>query len=443
MRKRMDDFYSAYEPQLDDIGVAYRLDPTEGQCGYEEPAERDGCKGLSRQDKPFQPWLTLSDPAGMAAGLGLPLCANALVDDAICALVAGLIALEQMGHAEWLFYSRDDHHYVGLGRNVPRFYRRKVVIEAVDRLADAGLVEHCKTNPSPRARYRSRIRATPALRARIGTLPAAATRLGASHAIVLRGADGRPHLYKETKSTSALRQDVETHNTFLKAFEVTVSHSEAGYDAQGYLVIGGHRLNPLRTSYRRIFNSSFARGGRWYGPWWQSVPSRIRGGICINGEPTCEPDIRGCHMRLLCARAGVALRDGDPYAGLGLPRNHVKLAINVMLNARNWRSARGALIERLSDCYGPTPGSHVDQIRAAVRTRFPALEPHWNTGFGLVPQNIDAGICASVQRRLRDQDIPCLSVHDRFIVPQSARDLTVAAMDEEFDRACRLLRARR
>jgi hypothetical protein len=39
--------------------------------------------------------------------------------------------------------------------------------------------------------------------------------------------------------------------------------------------------------------------------------------------------------------------------------NHIKLAINVFLNARSWRSARGALID-LSDCYGPTAGSHVE-----------------------------------------------------------------------------------
>ena len=368
----MDDLFSSYEPQLDHIDIAYRLDPTEVDCGDEEPARWNGCKGLSRQDKPFQPWLTLSDPAGTAAGLGLPLGPKLLVDDAIYALVAGLIALEQMDHEEWLFYSRDDHHYAGLGRNAPKFYRRKVVIEAVDRLADAGLIEHGKTNPSPRARFRSRIRATPALRARISTLPAAATRLGANQAVVLRGADGRPQPYKETKSTYALRGDVEAHNDFLENFKVTVSHPETCYDAQGYLAIDGHRLNPLRTSYRRIFNGTFARGGRWYGPWWQGVPSRIRRGIRINDEPTCEPDIRGCHMRLLCARAGVALADGDPYGDLDLPRNDIKLAINIMLNASSWRSARGALVERLSDCYGPAAGSHVGQIRTAIESRFPA-----------------------------------------------------------------------
>ena len=260
---------------------------------------------------------------------------------------------------------------------------------------------------------------------------------------MLRGADGRPHLYKETQSTNALRQDVETHNDFLKGFEFTVSHPEASYDVQGYLVIDGRRLNPLRTSYRRIFNLSFARGGRWYGPWWQSVPSRIREGICINGEPTCEPDIRGCHMRLLSARAGIPLGDGDPYGCLDLPRNHIKLAINIMLNAGSWRSARGALIEHLSDCYGPTVGVHVDQIRTAVRSRFPALEPYWNTGFGLVLQNIDAAVCARVQQRLRNDGVPVLSIHDSYIAPQSAHDLTVAAMEEEFDRACRQLHARR
>jgi hypothetical protein len=51
-------------------------------------------------------------------------------------------------------------------------------------------------------------------------------------------------------------------------------------------------------------------------------------------------------------------------------------------------------------------------------------------------QNIDAQVCAGVQRRLREAGVPALSVHDSFIVPQPARDLTVSIRDEEFDRAC-------
>jgi hypothetical protein len=79
----------------------------------------------------------------------------------------------------------------------------------------------------------------------------------------------------------------------------------------------------------------------------------------------------------------------------------------------------------------------------AIEAHFPALEPFWNSGYGLVLQSIDADTCARLQRRLRQDHIPCLSVHDSFIVPRSAHDRTIALMEEEFDRACFRLRRQR
>jgi hypothetical protein len=347
-----------------------------------------------------------------------------------------------VGEAEWLFYARDNNHYSRVRRYVPDFYRPRVMIEAVNRLQSVGLIEHQQTRQSPRARYRSRFRPTRALRASICELPTAATRFNRRELIVLRGADGQPLPYRETARVYAMRRDVIAHNVFLKGFNITVIHPEAQYDDQGYLVIDSLRLSPERTADYRIFNGCFTQGGRWYGPWWQSVPSRCRTGIRINGEPTCEPDIQGCHMHLLSARAGVKLGAGDPYEGLGLPRNEVKLAVNVMLNASTWSSARGALIARLTDRYGPSVGTQVDRLRTAIQRRFPALDSFWNTGYGLTLQRIDANICGRLQRRLRDHGVPALSVHDSFVVPQFAGELTTGVMHEEFDRACHRLCAK-
>jgi hypothetical protein len=176
----------------------------------------------------------------------------------------------------------------------------------------------------------------------------------------------------------------------------------------------------------------------------QSLPFRVREGIRINGEETCEPDIRGCHMRLLCARAGIALGpDEDPYDGLGPLRKEIKLAVNVMLNASSWPSARGALIEKLASRYGPSVGTQVDLLRTAIEKRYSALGPYWNSGFGLRLQNVDAAVCADVQRQLRSDGIPCLSIHDSFVVPRSAHDRTIAVMNEEFGRACAKLAPKR
>jgi hypothetical protein len=205
--------------------------------------------------------------------------------------------------------------------------------------------------------------------------------------------------------------------------------------------VGDQRLDPARIAYHRVYNGRFRRGGRWFGPWWQSLPSAIRAGIHINGETTSEPDIRGCHMRLLGARAGLDFGDGDPYALPHLPRDEVKLAINIMLNARSWASARGALVEKLSARHGASANLRAVAIRTEVRKAFPPLDPFWTSGYGLTLQNIEANICMRLQRRLREKNIPCLSIHDSFIVPRTAHDHTVAVMEEEFDRACRRLRS--
>jgi hypothetical protein len=357
------------------------------------------------------------------------------------ALVANLLCRVQNKDGEWVFYSRDNDHYAGLTRYCPKFYRRLPIVVAVDRLESLGLFEHDRTAPSPFALYRSRIRAIGKLRALGLSLAAGATRFCPRETIVLRGEDRKPRPYRETNATYAMRRDVMAHNAFLDRFEITLEHPDAHYDEHNFLVVGGQRFNPMRRAYYRVFNLSFARGGRWFGPWWQSVSSRIRGGIRIDGAPTIEEDFHCCHLRLLCALAGVELGDGDAYGGLDLPRDEVKLALNIMLNASNWHVARGALLGRLG-VHGPAALARASQLRKAVKARFPALARFWNTGYGLKLQNIDASICMKVQRRLREHGIACLSVHDSFIVPARDSSQLRDLMGEEFANACRRLRLR-
>jgi hypothetical protein len=205
--------------------------------------------------------------------------------------------------------------------------------------------------------------------------------------IVLRGADGTPQPYCETPAASDMRGDVLAHNAFLSTFSITVEHPDAGYASDGVLVVetadGDRYINPSRRDYYRVFNGSFDRGGRWSGPWWHLLPSRVREGIRINGETISKLDIRGFHLRLLCSCPG--MRGRDPFDGL------------------RW--------------------------------------PLWNTVYGFRLRYIAAEVYAHVQRRLRADAIPCLSFHASFVVPRSAHDRIVAVMNEEFDRACARLRA--
>jgi hypothetical protein len=240
----MVDFLSC-EPQHESFGdILFSADPHEG---VDNVIARNG---LRCEDKPLQACLNLADPAAMTAALRLPLSTTPAVNAAICAIAANLVCLEQIGNAQWLFYSRDNNHFAQMRHYVPSFYRRPTMIAAVDQLERGGLIIHQQTKPSPRAAYRSRLRPTEELRIRIRALPATATSLNPSEIIVLRGADKRPISYRETAATKAMRQDVMAQNDYLRALALTVRHPEACIDAQGYLVINGCRLNLTRNTYR-------------------------------------------------------------------------------------------------------------------------------------------------------------------------------------------------
>ena len=65
--------------------------------------------------------------------------------------------------------------------------------------------------------------------------------------------------------------------------------------------------------YRVFNNGSFDEGGRFYGGWWQNLPSEYRQFITINGHTTSEYDYSAPSiLAMLYAELGQPLRD-DAY----------------------------------------------------------------------------------------------------------------------------------
>jgi hypothetical protein len=233
-----------------------------------------------------------------------------------------------------------------------------------------------------------------------------------------------------------MRKDVEAHNEFIAGFDIRVSHPDSHYDDVGFLHFRDRCLNPLRRRYYRAFNGNFSRGGRWFGPFWQGLPRAARKTLFIDVSPTTELDFRACHLRLLAAMARITLPFDDPafdpFTILNLPRPIVKLAFNIMLNAQSERGALSALSNKLRE-HGWEPAYPLARrSMAALERRFPGLGPYWNTCIGLRLQNLDARICARVQRTLRHQGVPVLSIHDSFVVPQINSRLLQDVMNEEY-----------
>jgi hypothetical protein len=395
--------------------------------------------GLCNTELPFRTDVSLSCEAALEERVKLT--KNALLRDAQLALIANVVCAHFRRPGTWVFYSRDHNHYAErVRRYVPPYYSYRRMVDAVASLESRGLIEHRKTRPSPSAEYRSRIRATNHL-LELPSTDAIEFFCDPREVVILRGPGGQPLDYQETNHTHAMRRDALEHNEFLSGLDIRVEHPDAQFDAHGFLHVRGGWLDPRRRHLYRVFNRFWTHGGRWYGGWWQSLPKDVRAQLLVNGETVIEHDYRACHLRLLCAQAGIDLpfheQDFDPYAIVGFDRSHIKLAINIMLHASSERAALGAIASELS--IRKLQGPRADLLISAVRKHFCGLERYWCSGIGLRLQSIDAEICRCVQRRLRYLGIPVLSVHDSFIVPVSFDSGLADVMEEEMCRACSIV----
>jgi len=178
---------------------------------------------------------------------------------------------------------------------------------------------------------------------------------------------------------------------------------------------------------RRIFSrGSWDLNGRFYGGWWQLIPSTLRKEIYINDTPTVEVDFKGLHIAILSAEKGVTL-EGDPYileqnliagAPEDLQRSMVKHLVLTALNARD----RKAAFQSFRDGF---PARHVakemtnvelNRVLDAFVARHPHLAELVCTDQGIRLMNVDARIAELVHRFFTRRGIPVLSVHDSFLI---------------------------
>lgn len=199
----------------------------------------------------------------------------------------------------------------------------------------------------------------------------------------------------------------------------------------------GIRLEEMlyrRRRLHRVFNNStFDQGGRFYGGWWQSIPSRLRPFITINGNETVELDYSSMHPRMLYADIGMEC-PGDPY-DIGLDPEHrdlVKKAFNALINARG----------RIQQFDDPEDGPVFDEEEVGmswtkflnhIKSYHPKLKDLFGTGIGLEFQRFDSDIAEATMLHFARQNIPVLPVHDSFIVYSKLEDELHNVMEEKYE----------
>jgi hypothetical protein len=233
----------------------------------------------------------------------------------------------------------------------------KKIIDVVNLLADAGLIDMKLGFHDRRTGQGRRTRIWPT--ARLSALfaqyqhdPYKVGRAAEEEVIILRNKDGKNEEYADTPETDLMRQVVRDYNDLPSRSFIDIRRLR-----QPWIELSdGSKLTlgPSRQQVKRIFNrSSFLKGGRFFGPWWQGCPKEWRKEIFINDAPTIEQDYSSLHIALLYARRGInyyEAYDGDAYqletpAFLSPPeqtRRYAKLLLLMAVNARTDKEAYAA-----------------------------------------------------------------------------------------------------
>lgn len=194
----------------------------------------------------------------------------------------------------------------------------------------------------------------------------------------------------------------------------------------------------LRPTHFRIFTNDFDHHGRIYTGRYghQSLRKLERASIRFDGELGIEVDFSGMHPRMLYHQCGIDYRD-DPYAlwnrrPTDAQRLLAKKAFNALLNAKSKRAAIASCddrlriqgksgralrdAKRLKRALAEQETSFAEVVAAVVRPHRP-IEDAFCDDVGMRLMRIDLGIAMEVFDHFATLGVPCLGVHDSFIVP--------------------------
>jgi hypothetical protein len=244
---------------------------------------------------------------------------------------------------------------------------------------------------------------------------------------------------EQTQDVLVMQENLDKINGFLSNQCITLDLN----DAQLYQLLDevrskdkGKKLVDLRrTQLVRIFSrGSLDKGGRFYRGWWQNIPSIHRPHIRINGKKTIEVDYSGMHLNMLYALCGIEYPYGkDPY-DLGLQnwmgkedsrRKAIKKAFNAILN-----DEEGTY--RLEKEYEEIISLSNDEFNQKLKDTHPKIYEEIQSDIGLRLQKLDSDIAEDVLLQLTSLSIPCLPVHDSFIVIASNELLLIDLLKNTF-----------
>jgi len=204
---------------------------------------------------------------------------------------------------------------------------------------------------------------------------------------------------------------------------------------------------------RRTFtDESWQLGGRLFGGGFQQLSKEDRKRIRISDEPVVELDIKSCHATMAFAYVGIdwyAQSNQDLYSRLeedGWPRDVVKKAFNIMMNAPSRSSAIGSLRDQqrktgflfndgMTDFKGWS--SHLVH---SIEDAYPEMEDVFYAELGNHFMNKEGNICMAIAEWAVRERVPVLTLHDSFIGLQKDRqaikDIIIFQFNKQANSSC-------
>jgi len=361
------------------------------------------------------------------------------------------------------------------------FLSKKAFPEVIDTLAKLDYIDSYKTKTGREGKS-SRMRATDKLISFLedhGVNPAAITRSEYEQVIKLNSEKTRG---KKTKiwyrdkdhrdaNISQMRKNLERINAYLQDQFLSIDISqedltEINRRLRGKTQQSLQTVDFTKKRLHRIFSEgSFECGGRFYGGWWQSIPSEFRRYIKIQNIGTDEHDFSTLHPRILYAQeTGEAFpEDYDAYdiSNYGWPdgkkdkifRTHCKKAFQQLVNSSEamqdesrWgaftvpdlddedlddeefevtkESRKQAFMERYKRPYTDLLKDMFDKHKT-IQHRF--FSGDWKQ-----LQRIESDIAERIMLDMCEQDVAVLPIHDSFIVMPRYRNELTESMNRNF-----------
>lgn len=244
----------------------------------------------------------------------------------------------------------------------------------------------------------------------------------------------KEQLYTQgVKGIQIIKENLLSYNKLLESTEVEIDGRSAG-----------------KIIYKRSYHKNLKGSGRFYvtGSLFQTEKSESRKTITINGEPTCEVDLKSLHPSILMCWSGLSKPvNYKPYE-VTLEgrynkqefRSFCKSSFMAILFSEDTREAKSAISNKLlSDM---RKKKHEQEYRSlhkieglcvktfnALLSHNHMIKEHFFSGeLWASLQNVDANICDYVVKHFTNKGVAVLSYHDSWVISYKHRDELISVM---------------